>query len=153
MAPTKAKPKTKTKPKTPTRTKTDWRKRFDTAKAPHVVTLSSDFAGVKAGCTMLISSPGAIANYIAAIPVRERRTIARLRSDLAKRTKADSMCPVTTAIFLRVVAEVALADMANGVDQSQVVPFWRVITAKDKVAAKLSCGAEGVEHLARLEGA
>jgi hypothetical protein len=59
---------------------------------------------------------------------------------------------VTTAIFLRVVAEVALADMAKGVDQGKVVPFWRVITVKDKVAAKLSCGAEGVEHLARLEG-
>jgi hypothetical protein len=62
------------------------------------------------------------------------------------------MCPVTTAIFLRVAAEVALADMAKSVDQGKVVPFWRVITVKDKVAAKLSCGAEGVEHLARLEG-
>ena len=34
---------------------TDWRKRFGAAKPPHVVTLHTDFAGVKAGSTMLIA--------------------------------------------------------------------------------------------------
>jgi hypothetical protein len=75
----------KAQPKKVAPKKTDWRKKFDAAKSPHVATLQSDFAGVKAGRTMLISSPGAIANYIASIPIRERRTIARLRSDMAKR--------------------------------------------------------------------
>jgi hypothetical protein len=66
---------------------TNWRRRFGAAKAPHIVTLPSDFAGVKAGSTMLISSPGEIASYIGSIPAGQKRSIARLRSDLAKRAR------------------------------------------------------------------
>lgn len=135
------------KPKKPT----DWRKRFGAAKDPHVVMLSAPFAGVPAGAMMLISSPGDIARYVAAIPSGETRTIARLRSDLARRAKADAMCPVTTSIYLRVVAELALDEMEAGKPMDEVVPFWRVIEPKDKLAAKLSCGAERIEHLRALD--
>lgn len=135
----------------PTKKPTDWHKRFNSAKEPHVVTLHTDFAGVKAGMTMLISSPGDIAAYVSKIPIGETRAIVRLRSDLAKAAKADSMCPVTTSIFLRVVAETALSDMAAGKDMANVPPFWRAIEPNSKLAAKLSCGVEGLEHLIRLE--
>lgn len=131
---------------------TDWHKRFKNAKEPHVVTLPSDFAGVKAGMQMLISSPGEIANFVARIPQGEFRTIARLRSDLAHRANADAMCPVTTAIFLKVVAEVSLADLASGKQMSEVVPFWRIVAPTSKLAAKISCGRDGIEHLLRLDG-
>lgn len=136
-----------------TRRPTDWRKRFGAAKAPHVVMLSSDFAGVKAGNTMLISSPGEIANYVARIPQGETRTMDRLRNELARKAGADAMCPVTTAIFLRVVAEVALADLAEGKPLDQVVPFWRVVLPGSKVAQKLSCGPDHVAHLIALDQA
>jgi hypothetical protein len=129
---------------------TDWRRRFGSAKTPHVVILPSDFAGVKAGSTMLISSPGEIASYIASIPQGQQRTIARMRSDLARRAGVDAMCPVTTAIYLRVVAEVALEDLESGKDLTEVVPFWRLLSPSDKVTARLSCGPEGLVHLQRL---
>jgi hypothetical protein len=131
--------------------RTDWRKRFGAAKPPHVVTLETTFAGVKAGSKMLISSPGDIAAYIASIPRWETRTVARLRTDLAKRAKADAMCPVTAAIYLRVVAEVALQDMADGKPIDRIVPFWRVIAPDSKIADKLSCGPDGVAHCAALD--
>lgn len=130
---------------------TDWYKRYDNAREPHLVTLPADFAGVKSGSTMLISSPAQIAAYLAAIPSGQVRTVARMRSDLAKRTQADAMCPVTTSIFLKVVAEVAMRDMESGKAMDEVAPFWRVITPDSKIAAKLSCGPEGVEHYARLD--
>lgn len=131
---------------------TDWRKRFGAAKAPHVVMLHADFAGVKAGNTMLISSPGEIANYLARIPQGETRTMDRLRNELARKAGANAMCPVTTAIYLRVVAEVALTDLAEGKPLDQVVPFWRVVTPDSKVAKKLSCGPDHVAHLIALDG-
>jgi hypothetical protein len=137
------------KPKKPT----DWRKRFGAAKDPHVVMLHSDFAGVKAGNTMLISSPGELANYIARIPRGETRTIDRLRNELARKAGAQSMCPVTTAIYLKVVAEVALQDLAEGKLLDQVVPFWRVVLPDSKVAGKLSCGRDHVAHLIALDTA
>jgi hypothetical protein len=131
---------------------TDWHKRYRSAKGPHVVTLHTDFAGVRAGMQMLISSPAEIAEYVARIPRGETRTIPRLRSDLAHRAKADAMCPVTTAIYLKIVAEVALAELASGKDLGAVAPFWRVVAPSSKLAARLSCGREGVEHLSRLDG-
>ena len=130
---------------------TDWRKRFHAAKSPHIVMLHTDFAGVKAGNTMLISSPGEIANYLARVPRGEIRTIDRLRNELARKAGAQSMCPVTTAIYLKVVAEVALTDLAEGKPVDQVIPFWRVVLPDSKVAGKLSCGREHVAHLIALD--
>jgi hypothetical protein len=130
---------------------TDWRKRFGAAKPPHVVTLHTDFAGVKAGSTMLISSPGDIAAYLARIPRGETRTIHRLRNELARKAGAQAMCPVTTAIYLRVVAEVSLRDLADGKALYEVVPFWRVVTPDSTVAKKLSCGTDHVAHLIELD--
>jgi uncharacterized protein YbjQ (UPF0145 family) len=135
------------RPKKPT----DWRKRFKAAKSPHVVMLHTDFAGVKAGNSMLISSPGEIANYIARIPHAETRTIERLRNELARKAGANAMCPVTTAIYLKVVAEVALQDLAEGRALDEVVPFWRVVLPDSKVAGKLSCGRDHVAHLIALD--
>ncbi len=135
------------KPKKPT----DWRKRFGAAKPPHVVMLHADFAGVKAGNSMLISSPGEIANYLSRIPPGETRTMDRLRNELARKAGANAMCPVTTAIYLRVVAEVALTDLAEGRRLDEVVPFWRVVTPDSKVAKKLSCGPDHVAHLIALD--
>mgnify|MGYP002654430046 CR=1 FL=1 len=132
---------------------TDWRKRFGGAKPPHVVMLHAAFAGVKAGNTMLISSPGDIAAYLAKIPRGETRTMDRLRNELARKAGADAMCPVTTAIYLRVVAEVALRDLEEGKQLDEVVPFWRVVTPDSKVAKKLSCGPDHVAHLIALDRA
>jgi hypothetical protein len=132
---------------------TDWRKRFDKAKPPKTVVLHTDFAGIKAGTTMFIASPGMIANYIARIPRGETRSIARLRNELARKNQAQATCPVTTAIYLRVVAEVALTDLAAGKPFDTVIPFWRVVEAGSKVAAKLSCGPDYLEHLIALDAA
>jgi hypothetical protein len=62
------------------------------------------------------------------------------------------MCPVTTSIFLKVVAEVSLADLASGKQMSEVVPFWRIVEPTSKLASKISCGRDGIEHLLRLDG-
>lgn len=129
----------------------DWRKRFETAKPAHVVMLQKDFAGVKAGTMMLISSPGDIAAYLAQIPKGETRTIAGLRNELARKAGAQSMCPVTTAIYLRVVAEVSLRDLEEGKQLEDVTPFWRVVTPDDNVAKKLSCGPSHVAQLIALD--
>jgi hypothetical protein len=130
---------------------TDWRKRFGGAKPPHVVMLHADFGGVKAGNTMLISSPGDIAAYVAKIPQGETRTMDRLRNELSRKAGANAMCPVTTAIYLRVVAEVALRDLEDGKPLDQVVPFWRVVLPGSKIAQKLSCGPDHLAHLVALD--
>lgn len=70
----------------------DWRNRFAAAKAPHVVMLPSDFADVKAGSRMLISSPAEIATYLARVPRGETRTMDRFRTEMARKAGAQAMC-------------------------------------------------------------
>lgn len=135
------------KPKRPT----DWRKRFDKAKPPKTVTLHTDFAGLPAGTVMYIGSPGVIANYIARIPSGETRTIERMRNELARRNDAAATCPVTTAIYLKVVAEVALDELDKGKPIESVVPFWRVIEPGSKIARRLSCDDSVIAHFRALE--
>lgn len=132
---------------------TDWRKRFDTVKAPHNVMLSTDFAGIGSGTLMHIASPGAIANYCARVPAGETRTIERMRHELARAAQAEATCPVTTAIYLRIVAEAALMDMAEGRAVAEVVPFWRVVAPDSKVAGRLSCERDFIAQLRRAEAA
>lgn len=123
------------RPKRPT----DWRRRFEEAKPPKTVLLHTDFAGIRAGTTMYIGSPGVIANYIARIPAGETRKVERMRNELARRNDAQATCPVTTAIFLKVVAEVALDELRAGRSRDSVIPFWRVIEPGSKIARRLSC--------------
>jgi hypothetical protein len=133
--------------------KTDWRRRFDGTKPARNVMLHADFAGIRSGTLMHIGTPGTIAAYIARIPSGETRSIERLRNELARKHGATATCPVTTAIYLRIVAEVALAELAAGVPREEVVPFWRVIEPGSKIARRLTCDADFVAELRATEAA
>jgi hypothetical protein len=136
----------------PSRSKpTDWRKRFGDDKQPKRVVLDTDFAGIRAGSTLYVSTPGVIANYVAKIPPGEVREIRRLRNELARRNDADATCPVTTAIFLRVVAEAAWDDLQDGMTIDRVVPFWRAIEPGSPIAKRLRCGAEWIRAMREAE--
>lgn len=124
---------------------TDWRKRFAAKKDPKVVVLESDFAGIKAGSRLFVATPGVIANYVQRIPAGQTRSIERLRNELARKHGAAATCPVTTAIFLRVVAEAAWDDLLAGAAPSAVVPFWRVIEPGSPIARRLRCDSRWIE--------
>lgn len=134
-----------------TKRPTDWRKRFDKAKPPKTVMLHTDFAGIRAGTVMYIGSPGVFPNYIARIPSGETRTIERMRNELARRNGAAATCPVTTAIYLKVVAEVALDDLQKGEPLENIVPFWRVVEPGSKIARRLSCDDGMIAYWRALE--
>ena len=117
------------------------------------VVLENDFAGVRAGQRLYIGTPQILADYIAKIPFGETVSIVKLRNQLARRNQCDAMCPVSTAIFLRIVAEYAIEEMDGGKPVSEVIPFWRAIGPGDKVAKKLALGPEWIEHQRALEAA
>jgi hypothetical protein len=66
--------------------------------------------------------------------------IPTLRNDLATTFHADKTCPLTTGIFLRIVAEKAYEEYLGGKALKATTPFWRVITRGTPLAKKLSCG-------------
>ena len=58
---------------------------------------------------------------------------------------------MSTAIFLRIVAEAALEEMEAGKAVSRITPFWRVIDAESKVAAKLPVDSEWITLQREME--
>lgn len=114
-----------------------WSHRFEAKRYPKRVTLDADFAGIPAGSTLFVGTPQILQTYIRKIPCGETRTIQRLRREIARANRCAAMCPVSTAIFLRILAEAAWDDLNAGKGVRDVTPFWRVIEPGSAIAKKL----------------
>ena len=100
--------------------------------------LEKKFSDMKEGENMLIATPMIIDEYIKQIPKGINVNIKTLRRDLALTYNADTTCPLTTGIFLRIVSEAAYENFLNG--DRNITPFWRVVDHESKSASKLACG-------------
>ena len=137
----------------PSKPKT-WKQKMK-ARPPHTVVLDKDFAGVPARARLLISCPMEVEHYLRTmVPPGETRAIQQMRRELAAVHGADAACPVSTAIFLRTVAEAAWDEIETGTPISEVAPFWRVVDPSSPLARKLRAGSAWIEQqrLAEREG-
>jgi hypothetical protein len=117
------------------------------AKPPHTVVLDKDFAGVPAGSRLLISCPLELEHYLRHhVPPGETREVQQVRRELARLHHADATCPVSTAIFLRTVAEAAWDQLEAGASTTDVAPFWRIVDPKSPLAKKLRAGGDWIEQ-------
>lgn len=124
------------------------------ARPPHTVVLDKDFAGVPAGARLLISCPLELAEHLQTqIPPGTTISVQQLRRDLAARHGADATCPVSTAIFLRTVAETAWDEIEAGKPIDQVTPFWRVVEPGTPLAKKLRAGSDWIAEQRAAEAA
>lgn len=114
-----------------------WTEKLNCAKNSQKKRLEKSVAGMPAGALMYISTPLEIDEYIKNIQPGQTVSVQQMRDDLAKKNKADCSCPLTTGIFLRIVAEAAFEKINSG-DSSMITPFWRVIDPKASIVKKLS---------------
>ena len=115
-----------------------WKEKLNIDRSFVVKKLDKNFSDMKVGENMLIATPKIIDEYIKQIPKGININIKTLRNDLALTYGADTTCPVTTGIFLRIVSEAAYEDLLNG--EKNITPFWRVVDHESKTASKLACG-------------
>jgi len=120
-------------------------------KEPKKVKLEFDFAGIKSGQMMFVGTPMIVDAYIRSIPHGEIRTIRALRNELARRNKCDASWPVSTSIFIRMVAEASIEELNEGKNVNDVAPFWRLLTSEDKITKKLSIDPDWVDTQRELE--
>jgi hypothetical protein len=120
-------------------------------KQPKRVVLETRFAGIPAGSILYVATPDIVADYVRAVPAGQTRSVEQMRRDLAKKNKADATCPVSTAIFLRSVAEIALKQMAEGKEASAVTPFWRVVEPGTPIAKRLALEPDWIEAHRAME--
>ena len=99
---------------------------------------------------MLIPKPLDIDALINKVPKGKLATVTQIREKLAKGAHAHCSCPMTTGIFLRIVAEVAEEDLSNG--QREVTPYWRVIKADGSLNEKFPGGVQNQAARLKKEG-
>jgi hypothetical protein len=119
-----------------------WIEKRDIDKQPVVKKLDKDFADMHAGENMLIATPNIVDHYIRQIPTGQQHSLKTMRRDLAAEYDADVTCPVTSGIFLRIVAEAAWEEYQQGKPLKHIAPFWRVIDEYSPAAKKLSFGKD-----------
>lgn len=115
------------------------------------VVMDKAWGGIQPGQTMLVATPLMVDAYIRGIPHGETKSIPEIRDDLAAKEGCAGTCPMSTSIFIRMVAEAALEDLSDGKPVAEVSPFWRVITSKDKMTKKLNVDPAWIDEQRHLE--
>ena len=96
--------------------------------------IEKNFADLKVGEKMLISSPRSIANYVKKIPYGTEKYVKLMRRKLAENANANNTCPLTCRIFLRIAIEASI-EQSDGAKHD--LPFWRVIDRNSSLMKKL----------------
>ncbi len=128
-----------------------WTEKLQQEKQPIKKHIDKSFAGMPAGCLMYISTPQEINDFVNNIEFGKVVTPPEMREALAQTHEAEYTCPVTTGIFLRIVAEAAFEALNNNQKIDQVTPFWRAIEAGSPLAKKLTCGNQFIVDLQQAE--
>jgi len=122
--------------------RTPWRLKLKPEQQPLVV---PDPRG-----RMLVPTPLLVAKALRRVPSGRLITAAQLRRRLARQSGADFTCPMTTGIFLNIVA--GATEEALDENRRPVAPYWRVVDDKGRLPPKFPPGpARQAAHL-RAEG-
>jgi hypothetical protein len=100
--------------------------------------------------TMLIPKPLDVDALIRKTRKGRLLTVSEIRSRLARDNGADITCPLTTGIFVRIVAEAAEEELGNG--KKRVTPYWRVIRDDGSLNEKFPGGVKAQARRLKEEG-
>ena len=129
-----------------------WRQKVAAPREPKRVTLEADFAGLPAGTRMFVATPRIVEEHLRRIPPGESRSIQMFRDSLARAYGCEAACPVSTAVFVRMVAEAAWEDIVAGCPPEEVTPFWRVIAPGSAIGKRLAADAAWIAARRAAEG-
>jgi len=129
-----------------------WREKLENPPKglPKVVTGPKKWEKRFGGRKVLVPTPLLIDKLINKIPNGKLITITKIRERLARDFKADSTCPLTTGIFLRIAAEIAEEDKKEG--KKKITPYWRVIRDDGSLNEKFPGGVKNQTRYLRKEG-
>ncbi|QQG49712.1 MAG: hypothetical protein HZB70_02850 [Candidatus Berkelbacteria bacterium] len=120
------------------KTRVSWKEKLDRASAPknpHIDEAPPQWVGGKLGMKMVIPSAWELEKMIRQIPEGKTRNIKDIRDAYARTHGADITCPLTSGIFLRIIAEYAEEQRALG--EKDITPYWRVVTDNGKMPPKI----------------
>ncbi len=135
------------KKKTAASRRLSWTEKLEKEQAPKIVRLTPAQQAKWGGKTMFIATPKMILDLIAKVPKGKLTTVNLLREKLARDIGTDVTCPITTGIFIWIVAN-AMGEMMDS-GKGKPVPYWRVLREGGKLNEKYPGGIAA--HTLQLE--
>jgi hypothetical protein len=132
--------------------KKTWAEKMNPDAQHKIEKTDKTFADIPKGSKMLIATPKIVEEYVKNIPKGRGTTLQQMRKDLAAEYNADYTCPITSGIFVRIVAEHAYEEYQKGKSVKNITPFWRIIDMRSPAANKLTFGTDFLIEQRRLEG-
>jgi hypothetical protein len=126
-----------------------WREKLNKPQEPKLVKIPPKMSHFGKGM-MLIPTPQLVDKVVRTIAKGKLATVRDVRERLARDSSADVTCPLTTGIFLRIAAEAAEEDRADG--RKRVTPYWRVVKDDGGLNPKFPGGEQQQARLLRDEG-
>ncbi|UCG56686.1 MAG: MGMT family protein [Phycisphaerales bacterium] len=129
-----------------------WREKLEYAPPglPKVVEGDAKWEKRLGGRRVLVPTPLLVDAEIRKVRKGKLVTVNQIRNKLAKDFKAESTCPMTTGIFLRIISEAAEEDLRNG--KKRITPYWRVLKSDGSLNPKYPGGVKAQAKRLREEG-
>ncbi len=131
------------------RSRVPWREKMEKPQEPKLVQVPPRMSRFGSGM-MLIPTPKLVDQIVRQVARGRLVTVGEIRRKLAADFSADVTCPLTTGIFVRIVAEASEEDRANG--RKRVAPYWRVIKDDGSLNPKFPGGEQLQARYLRREG-
>ncbi len=131
------------------KSRTSWREKLEKSQEPKLVTIPAKMSRFGKGF-MLIPTPLLVDGLLRRVPKGKLITVGRVREKLARDQGAKVTCPLTTGIFLRIVAEAAEEDRAQGA--KRIAPYWRIVRDDGGLNPKFPGGVARQARYLRAEG-
>jgi hypothetical protein len=124
------------------KTRKTWRQKLEENHPAHgkIVEVSPKMQKGFGTGTMLIPKPLDIDALIRKVQKGKLTTVPQIMDKLAKDAHTSCACPMTTGIFLRIVAEVSEEDSRNG--KTELTPYWRVLKSDGSLNIKFPGGTQ-----------
>ncbi len=129
-----------------------WQEKFENPPEglPKVVEVPPTWQKQMGGKMILVPTPKLTDAIIRKVPKGKLITTAQIRAKLAADFKADSTCPLTPGIFLRIISEYAEEQRHQA--KGHITPYWRALKDGGKLNAKYPGGIPAHARLLRQEG-
>jgi alkylated DNA nucleotide flippase Atl1 len=131
------------------KSRTSWREKLERPQEAKIVKVPPRMSRFGKGM-MLIPTPLLVNELLRKIPKGRLVTVGTIRHKLACDHNADVTCPLTTGIFVRIVAEAAEEDRAQ--NKKRITPYWRVVRDDGSLNPKFPGGAAQQTRYLRSEG-
>lgn len=134
------------------RARKSWREKLENPVPglPKVCEVPDKWVKMMGGRQILVPTPRMVDDLVRTVPKRKLITVGQIRRRLAEPFGADSTCPMTTGIFLRIISEAAEEDRRS--DKKTITPYWRVVKDDGSLNPKFPGGVEGHTDKLLAEG-